>query len=163
MAASDYHDRTNAPIDCPLKKSAIAWQRCHEYRQAHKCLCKEARERLRIKGEGKEVFEQKLREIRQPIPSAPVGWRWEKLTRFYMIYNAQGELVHRAANQAECEDYIRLVAMVETLREENHQLWRLLEGELTPAFDPWEKVNQMLAEMPAATPEPVAVTDDEDF
>jgi hypothetical protein len=148
MTVVDYHDRTNAPIDCPLKKSSIAWARCKDYRQQHKCLCKEARDRLRLKGEGKEAFEQKLHEIRRPIPAQPAGWSVERQTRFYVITDEHGEVRHRAVNQAECDDYLRLAATVHVLRTENEKLWKLLEDELVSREDPWEKVDERLAEYP---------------
>ncbi|MBA2663700.1 MAG: hypothetical protein H0U74_15535 [Bradymonadaceae bacterium] len=141
----DYQDRTNAPIDCPLKKSMIAWARCKEYRKTYKCLCKEARERLRLKGEGQEVFEQKLQEIRKPAADRPEGWSVDRLTRFYVIHNEHGELIHRATNQAECDDYLKLAAMVKNLEDENRLLWKLLEGELVEVDDPWDQVDQILA------------------
>lgn len=137
-------DRTNAPIDCPLKMSTIAWSKCEEYREGYKCLCKEARDRLKLKGEGREVFEQKLREIRRPVPAEPVGWKVDRMSRFYVIYDDTGELRHRATNQAECDDYMNLVAEVINLREENRRLWKLLEEELVVSDDPWDQVDQML-------------------
>ncbi|MFU8803522.1 MAG: hypothetical protein ACNA8W_06915 [Bradymonadaceae bacterium] len=148
MTVVDYHDRTNAPIDCPLKKSVIAWARCKEYRQTYKCLCKEARERLRLKGEGQEAFEQKLQEIRKPIPDRPDGWKVEKLTRFYVITDEHGELRHRATNQAECDDYLKLAAMVRALHQENARLWKLLEDELIDNDDPWEQIEGRLSDYP---------------
>jgi len=137
-------DRTNAPIDCPLKMSTIAWSKCEEYREGYKCLCKEARDRLKLKGEGREVFEQKLREIRRPVPAEPAGWKVERMSRFYVIYDDTGELRHRATNQAECDDYMNLVSEVINLREENRRLWKLLEEELMESDDPWDQVDQML-------------------
>lgn len=148
MTVVDYHDRTNAPIDCPLKKSVIAWARCKEYRQQHKCLCKEARERLRLKGDGQEAFEQKLHEIRRPIPDQPAGWSVERLTRFYVITDEYGEVRHRAVNQAECDDYLRMASTVRALHAENDKLWKLLESELVDREDPWEQVDERLAEYP---------------
>lgn len=142
--ALDFGDRVNAPIDCPLKKSTIAWTRCIEYRQQYKCLCKEARDRLRIKGEGKEAFEQKLKEIKRPVPAKPRGWKIDRMSRFYVIYDANGELIHRATNQAEAEDYLALAAKVIGLQDENARLWKLLEEDLTRADDPWEQVDRML-------------------
>ena len=138
-------DRTNAPIDCPLKMSTIAWSKCEEYRGTYGCLCKEARDRLRIKGEGKEAFEQKLRQIRQPVPEEPAGWKVERMSRFYVIYDDDGELRHRATNQAECDDYLTLVAEVINMREENRKLWKLLEEELIDAEDPWNNVDERIA------------------
>ncbi len=140
----DFGDRVNAPIECPLKMSTIAWTRCIEYRQQYKCLCKEARDRLRIKGEGKEAFEQKLKEIQRPVPVKPRGWRVERMSRFYVIYNAEGELKHRATNQAEADDYLALAAQVVGLTEENGRLWKLLEEDLTRVDDPWDQVDRML-------------------
>ncbi len=137
-------DRTNAPINCPLKMSTIAWSKCEEYRGTYKCLCKEARDRLRLKGEGREAFEQKLREIRSPTPEEPRGWKVERMSRFYVIYDSEGELRHRATNQAECDDYMGLVAEVINLREENRKLWKLLEDELDPSDDPWDQVDGFL-------------------
>ena len=142
--ALDFGDRVNAPIDCPLKMSTIAWTRCIEYRQQYKCLCKEARDRLRIKGEGKEAFEQKLKEIRRPVPDKPRGWRVERMSRFYVIYDADGELRHRATNQAEADDYLALAAKVVGLQDENARLWKLLEEDLTRVDDPWDQVDRML-------------------
>jgi len=138
------NDRTNAPIDCPLKMSTIAWSKCEEYRSDYKCLCKEARDRLRIKGEGREAFEQKLREIRTPVPDMPAGWSVERMSRFYVIYDEDGELRHRATNQAECDEFLELVATVRHLREENRRLWKLLEEELSESDDPWDHIDQML-------------------
>lgn len=138
-------DRTNAPIDCPLKMSTIAWSKCEEYRGPYGCLCKEARDRLRIKGEGQEAFEQKLRQIRQPTPAEPPGWRVERMSRFYVIYDDEGELRHRATNQAECDDYLTLVSEVIALRSENRKLWKLLEEELIDTADPWNHVDKRLA------------------
>ena len=137
-------DRTNAPIECPLKMSTIAWSKCEEYRGSYGCLCKEARDRLRIKGEGQEAFEQKLRQIRQPTPEEPPGWKVERMSRFYVIYDDDGELRHRATNQAECDDYMTLVSEVITLREENRKLWKLLEEELMDADDPWYDVDKRI-------------------
>ncbi len=144
MNGADYHDRTNAPIECPLKKSVIAWARCKEYRQSYRCLCKEARDRLRNKGQGKEVFEQKLREIRQSIPDKPPGWTVERMTRFYVIHDEDGERVHRTTNQRECDHYLYMAARAQVLEEENRQLWALLEEELVDQDDPWEQVNELL-------------------
>lgn len=138
------NDRTNAPIDCPLKMSTIAWSKCEEYRSSYKCLCKEARDRLRIKGEGREAFEQKLREIRTPVPEEPEGWKVERMSRFYVIYDDDGELRHRATNQAECDDYLNLVSEVLSLRKENRKLWKLLEEELSDADDPWDHVDTLI-------------------
>ncbi len=138
-------DRTNAPIDCPLKMSTIAWSKCEEYRGSYGCLCKEARDRLRIKGEGQEAFEQKLRQIRQPTPEEPPGWKVERMSRFYVIYDDTGELRHRATNQAECDDYLTLVSEVLTMREENRKLWKLLEEELMDNEDPWQDVDKRIA------------------
>lgn len=137
-------DRTNAPIDCPLKMSTIAWSKCEEYRELYGCLCKEARDRLRIKGEGQEAFEQKLRQIRQPVPQEPPGWRVERMSRFYVIYDDDGELRHRATNQAEADDYMTLVSEVLTLRAENRKLWKLLEEELIDNDDPWNQVDERI-------------------
>lgn len=144
MSGDDYPDRANAPIDCPLKKSEIAWAKCQKYRRTYGCLCKEARDRFRIKGEGKEVFEEKLRQIRQPIPEAPPGWSVEKMTRFYVILDENGERVHRATNQEECENYLQLAARVEVLEKEASALWALLEEELINDEDPWEKADELL-------------------
>lgn len=138
-------DRTNAPIDCPLKMSTVAWSKCEEYRKSYKCLCKEARDRLRIKGEGREVFEQKLRDIRKPLPAIPEGWKVERMSRFYVIYDSHGELRHRATNQAEADDYLALQSEVIGLAEENRKLWKLLEEELTASDDPWDQVDDMLS------------------
>ncbi|TXD38112.1 hypothetical protein FRC98_04230 [Lujinxingia vulgaris] len=150
MSKPGYHDRTNAPIECPLKKSVIAWARCKEYRSEYKCLCKEARDRLRIKGEGKEAFEEKLREIRRPIPDEPQGWSVERQTRFYLIHDEHGELVHRATNQAECAHFLELAARARALEEENERLWALLEEELLGQDNPWDQVDEMLTEDSAA-------------
>lgn len=139
-------DRVNAPIDCPLKMSTIAWTRCIEYRQEYKCLCKEARDRLRTKGEGKEAFEEKLRQIRRPTPAKPKGWTVDRMSRFYVIYDEKGELRHRATNQAEADDYLGLAAKVLALQEENARLWKLLEEDLTRAEDPWADVTKMLGD-----------------
>ena len=142
--ASD--DRINAPIHCHLKMSTIAWAKCEAYRQDYQCLCKEARDRLRIKGDGREAFEQKLRAIRVPAPSVPEGWTVERMSRFYVIHDEDGEVVHRATNQAECDDYLYLAAQVQHLRRENLKLWSLLEDELTDGEDPWDHVDAMIAQ-----------------
>lgn len=139
-------DRMNAPIDCPLKMSTIAWSKCKDYRSDFGCLCKEARDRMRIKGEGREAFEQKLREIRRPVPLMPAGWSVERMSRFYVIYDEQQELRHRATNQAECDDFLSLAAQVIHLQEENRKLWELLEEDLVGSADPWDQVDQMIAE-----------------
>ncbi len=140
----DFTDRVNAPIDCPLKMSTVAWTRCIEYRKEYKCLCKEARDRLRIKGEGREAFEQKLREIRRPVPNKPRGWKVERMSRFYVIYDSDGELRHRATNQAEADDYLSLAAQVIAMKEENQKLWNLLEIELDSSDDPWDQVAERI-------------------
>ena len=145
MSNGDYYDRTNAPIQCPLKKSVIAWARCPQYRRQYGCLCKEARDRLRWKAEGKEVFEQKLHEIRQPFQDSPPGWSVERMTRFYVILDDHGERVHRTTNQEECEHYLRLAARAKALEEENRKLWALLEEELIGQDDPWAEVDERLA------------------
>ncbi len=144
MSSADYHDRTNAPIACPLKKSVIAWARCRDYREEYHCLCKEARDRLRLKGQGREVFEQKLEEIRQSYPEAPPGWTVERMTRFYVILDEKGERVHRTTNRDECDHYLRLAAKAQVLEEENRQLWALLEEELIGEVDPWDEVDDRL-------------------
>lgn len=146
MFDDEYQDRGNAPIECPLKKSEIAWGRCEQYRRKYKCLCKETRDRLRLKGDGKEVFEEKLRQIRQPIPEKPPGWTVERMTRFYVIVDENGERVHRTTNQDECEHYLQLAARVKVLERETEQLWKLLEEELIDRDDPWEKVDEFLQE-----------------
>ena len=124
--------------------STIAWSKCEEYRQSYKCLCKEARDRLRIKGEGRENFEQKLMEIRRPLPKFPEGWKIDRMSRFYVIYDEEGELRHRATNQAEAEDYLNLVSQVKHLQDENKKLWKLLEEELIDPDDPWNQVDKRL-------------------
>lgn len=124
--------------------STIAWSKCEDYRQSYKCLCKEARDRLRIKGEGREMFEQKLMEIRRPRAPIPEGWKFERMSRFYVIYDENGELRHRATNQAEAEDYLNLVSQVQHLTSENKKLWKLLEEELIDADDPWNQVDKRL-------------------
>lgn len=154
-----FADRINAPIDCPLKMSTIAWARCIEYRTQHKCLCKEARDRLRTKGEGKDVFEEKLRQIRRPIPVQPKGWKVDRMSRFYVIYDEKGELRHRATNQAEADDYLSMAAKVIALGEENARLWKLLEEDLTRVDDPWADVNKMFAD---DTSEPESAATDEE-
>lgn len=146
MSGADYHDRTNAPIECPLKKSVIAWGRCKQYRKEYGCLCKEARDRLRIKGEGREAFEQKLRQIRQPIPEKPPGWTVDRMTRFYVIHDENGQRVHRTTNQKECDHYLRLAARAQVLEEENRRLWTLLDEELMEREDPWKQVDDFLEE-----------------
>ena len=99
---------------------------------------------MRLKGEGKEAFEQKLKEIQRPVPVKPRGWRVERMSRFYVIYDAEGELKHRATNQAEADDYLSLAAQVIGLTEENARLWKLLEEDLTRVDDPWDQVDRML-------------------
>ncbi len=123
-------NRINAPIDCPLKMSTVVWSKCEHYRSSYGCLCKEARERLRIKGQGKQAFDAQLHRIKQPIPEAPEGWKIERKTRFYMIINAEGEVVHRATNMKEAEDFLKLVAEKQALAAENEKLWALLRDEL---------------------------------
>ncbi len=54
--------------------------------------------------------------------------------------------MHRATNQAECDDYLYLVAQVQHLRHENNKLWSLLEDELTGDEDPWDHVDEMIAQ-----------------
>lgn len=146
MIDDDYPDRANAPIECPRKRSQIAWGRCRQYRKTDGCLCKEARDRLRLKGEGREVFEEKLRQIRQPIPAMPPGWTVKSMTRFYVIHDEHGERVHRATNQEECEQYLALAARVRVLEQEASALWALLEEELIGGSDedPWELVDEIL-------------------
>lgn len=139
-----HNAQTDAPLECPLKKSVIAWGRCEQYRAEYGCLCKEARDRLRLKGEGREVYEQKLAAIRQAVPDRPPGWTVERASRFYMIHDANGELVHRATNQDECDDYLRLRALVDVLRHENEALWELLREELVEDEDPWAEVERRL-------------------
>lgn len=146
MSSADYQDRVNAPIWCPLKKSEIAWGRCEQYRRLYKCLCKEARDRLRITGEGREAFEEKLRSIRRPIPESPPGWTVERMTRFYVILNEEGERMHRTTNQVECAHYLALAARAQVLEEENRQLWALLEEELVDRDDLWEQAEEFLEE-----------------
>lgn len=144
MSSADYHDRTNAPIWCPLKKSEIAWARCEQYRRDYQCLCKEARDRLRLTGRGREAFEEKLYSIRRPIPESPPGWTVERMTRFYVILNEDGERVHRTTNQVECKRYLQLAARAQVLEEENRLLWALLEEELVDRDDPWQRVDEFL-------------------
>ena len=134
--------------------STIAWVKCRQYREEYGCLCKEARDRLRLKGGGREVFEGKLREIRKPVPERPAGWTVSKMSRFYVISDEEGELVHRATNQAECEAYMRLAATAEHLATENKALWQLLEDELTTQDDPWEQLDRRIAESGFTDSEP---------
>lgn len=131
MDNNDFHDRSNAPIQCPLKTSVIAWARCVEYRKNHKCLCPEALARVRLKDEGSEVFEQILNAIKVPFPKRPAGWTVEKGTRFYVIHDDTNQVVHRATNQTECENYLQLAATAQSLQQENEQLWKLLKNQLT--------------------------------
>lgn len=138
----DNSDRINAPIRCPLKMSTVAWSKCQEYRGEYKCLCKEARDRFKIKGDGREAFEQKLREIKKPRPRFPHDWKYERMSRFYVIYDSTGELRHRATNKAEAEDYLELVAKVQFMEAENKKLWKLLEDELIDVADPWTQVDK---------------------
>lgn len=123
-------NRINAPIDCPLKMSTIVWSKCEGYRKSYGCLCKEARDRLKIKGEGKEAFQAQLHRIKEDIPDMPEGWKFERKTRFYMVIDDKGEVVHRATNQKEAMDYLRIVAELKVLRAENQKLWALLRDEL---------------------------------
>lgn len=146
MSTDDYHDRINAPIWCPLKKSEIAWGRCQQYRKIYQCLCKEARDRLRITGGGREAFEEKLHAIRRPIPTRPPGWTVERMTRFYVILNEEGERMHRTTNQVECEHYLQLAARAQVLEEENRLLWALLEEELIDQDDLWQQADEFLEE-----------------
>jgi len=129
---------TNAVIGCPLKKSTIAWVRCEQYRDEYNCLCKEARDRLKIKGQGHEALDAQLRRIKKPAPDCPVGWQVDRKTRFYVIVDDQGEIVHRATNQREAEDYVQLVARVQHLEEENQKLWAILRDELVEDPKPIE-------------------------
>ncbi len=124
-------NRINAPIDCPLKMSTVVWSRCEQYRESYGCLCREARERLRIKGQGKEALQTQLQRIKRPVPTQPAGWTVERKTRFYMVLDDQGEVVIRATNQKEADDYLQTVAHLQFLKEENEKLWALLRDELT--------------------------------
>ncbi len=145
MNSNDFQDRTNAPIQCPLKNSVIAWARCVEYRKIHKCLCPEALERVRLKGEGREVFEQKLGEIKIEFPQRPAGWTVQRGARFYVIHDETNHVIHRATNQTECENYLLLAATAQSLQKENDQLWKLLKNELTLPDDHWDQLDQRLA------------------
>lgn len=148
MNNNDFQDRTNAPIYCALKNSVIAWARCEDYRKTHKCLCPEALERIRLKGTGREVFNQKLSEIKVSCPDRPPGWTVERGARFYVIHDHNNQVVHRATNQAECDDYLQLAATALTLQTENTLLWKLLENELTQHEDHWDELEQRLSQTP---------------
>ena len=130
MLSDTFTNRVNAPIDCPLKMSTIVWSKCAHYRESYSCLCKEARDRLRIKGQGREALQAQLQRIKKPLPEKPPGWKMERKTRFYMIMDDKGEVVFRATNMKEGEQYLRLVAHVQFLGEENEKLWALLRDEL---------------------------------
>jgi hypothetical protein len=123
-------NRINATIECPLKMSTIVWSKCEQYRGAHGCLCHEARDRLKMKGQGVAELQGRLQRLKRAVPTTPQGWGIEKLTRFYIITDAEGNVVHRATNQAEAEDYLQLVSRVKHLEEENRRLWAILRDEL---------------------------------
>ena len=145
MDNNDFQDRTNSPIHCALKNSVIAWARCQGYRKAHKCLCPEALARVRIKGEGREVFEQTLENIKVPFPDRPPGWTVQRGARFYVIHDHANQVVHRATNQTECVNYLKLAATAQSLQHENDQLWKLLKNELTLPDDHWDELDHRLA------------------
>ena len=130
MLSDHLTNRINATIECPLKMSTIVWSKCEQYRCDHGCLCREARERLRLKGQGLAEFQAKLQSLKRQVPTAPKGWTVEKKTRFYLIMDEEGNVVHRATNQAEAEDYLQLVARVQHLEQENRRLWNLLRDEM---------------------------------
>ena len=145
MNNNDFQDRTNAPIHCALKNSVIAWARCVEYRKTHKCLCPEALARVRLKDDGREVFQQILDNIKVPFPDRPPGWTVQRGARFYVIHDDANQVVHRATNQSECENYLQLAATALSLQQENDQLWKLLKNELTLPDDHWDQLDQRLA------------------
>jgi hypothetical protein len=130
MLSDHLTNRTNATIECPLKMSTIVWSKCEHYRGDHGCLCREARERLRLKGQGLAEFQAKLQNLKVQVPKAPRGWTVEKKTRFYLIMDEAGNVVHRSTNQAEAEDYLQLVARVQHLEQENRRLWNILRDEM---------------------------------
>ena len=130
MLSDQMTNHINATIECPLKMSTIVWAKCGQYRGDHGCLCHEARERLRIKGQGFKEFQGKLQKLTRPVPSIPEGWSYKKKTRFYIITDAEDNVVHRATNIAEAEDYLSLVARVQHLEEENRSLWAILRDDV---------------------------------
>ncbi len=153
----------NAAINCPLKKSTIAWARCEQYRGEFNCLCHEARDRLKIKGQGRETFEALMRRVKRPHIETPPGWSIERMTRFYVINDNRGETVHRATNQKEAEDYLHLVARLQALEDENRQLWAILREELVEERPRIElAVNSNLFEDEEPSPRIRMDEDDED-
>jgi hypothetical protein len=140
-------NRINATIECPLKKSTIVWSKCEGYRLDFGCLCKEARDRLKIKCQGVEALQAQMQRIKIPVPDSPDGWRVEKKTRFYLIYNDQEEVVHRATNQKEADQYLGLCAKLVSLEQETEKLWALLRDEVI--LDPEVEVAEAVASSPA--------------
>jgi hypothetical protein len=52
-----------------------------------------------------------------------------------MISDEKGDVVFRATNMKEGEQYLKLVAHVKFLKEENEKLWALLRDELDDIRD----------------------------
>ena len=129
-------NRINATIDCPLKMSTLAWSKCEMYRGEYGCLCREARERLKIKGQGAAAFQAQLQRIKQPAPESPDGWNVEKGSRFYIVTNEHGEVVTRATNQKEAKLFLSLAARVKAYEDENRRLWALLRDDLVEEDKP---------------------------
>jgi len=123
-------NQTTAPIECPMKKSTIIWARCVEARRTHHCLCKEARARLRHTEQGEIEFRVQLRRILEKRKDIPDGWEIRKNTRFANVFDENGECVHIGSHTRYSEDYVRLVAEVRALREENRKLLGLMRDEL---------------------------------
>jgi hypothetical protein len=130
MWSDNLTNRINATIDCPLKLATIAWSKCEFYRGEYGCLCREARERLRIKGQGTAAYQAQLQRIKQPIAEAPEGWTVVKGSRFYVITDEAGEIVTRATNQKEATLFLSLAARVNGYEMENRRLWALLRDDL---------------------------------
>ena len=136
MLSEHLTNRINATIECPLKMSTIAWSKCEDYRGDYGCLCKEARDRLKIKGQGLAAFQAQLQRVKRPIPEAPEGWTVDKKTRFYLVMDEQGEIITRATNQKEAHDFLQLVAKVKAYEDENRRLWALLRDDLVEEDKP---------------------------
>jgi hypothetical protein len=136
MLSEHLTNRINATIECPLKMSTIAWSKCDHYRGDYGCLCKEARDRLRIKGQGLAAFQAQLQRVKRPIPTTPEGWTIDKKTRFYLVMDETGEIVTRATNQKEANNFMQLVAKVQAYEEENRRLWALLRDDLVEEDKP---------------------------
>lgn len=137
-------NRTNAPIKCSLKKSDIIWAKCSEARKTHHCLCFEARERLRYTFGGLIELRVQLRRTRQPFGDLPEGWEVKRNTRFSLVYNEKGEVVHRASSVKGGDNFAKLMAEVAALRTENGKLWKLLRDQIVGEFEETPSLLDML-------------------